>query len=84
MLLSSALNDSKIRNEEFTNIIAEKNMYENMKENTKDTAEPSSLERIKKEEEKSTAQPTAESSALARSSLERTTLQKSFKILIIF
>ena len=35
-LLSSALNDSKISHEEFTNIIAEKNMYENMKENIKD------------------------------------------------
>ena len=31
-LLSSALNDSKISHEEFTNIIAEKNMYENMKD----------------------------------------------------
>ena len=31
MLLSSALSDSKISHEEFTNIIAEKNMYENMK-----------------------------------------------------
>ena len=57
-LLSSALNDSKISHEEFTNIITEKNIYENIKE----------------EEEKSTAEP---------SSLERTTLQKSFKILII-
>ena len=35
MLLSSALNDSKISHEEFTNIIAGKNMYENMKENIK-------------------------------------------------
>ena len=59
-LLSSALNDSKISHEEFTNIITEKNIYENIKENIKDaaelsslerTAEPSSLERI---EEKST------------------------------
>ena len=73
-LLSSALN------EEFTNIITEKNIYENIKENIKDTAdlsssertaEPSSLERI---EEKSTVEPTTEWSALARSSLERTTL----------
>ena len=32
-LLSSALNDSKISHEEFTNIITEKNTYENMKEN---------------------------------------------------
>ena len=62
-LLSSALNDSKISHEEFTNIITEDNIYENIKENIKDraelsslehTAEPSSLERI---EEKSTAEP---------------------------
>ena len=62
-LLSSALNDSKISHEEFTNIITEKNIYENMKENIKDTAESSSLERttepsalacIKEEEEKLT------------------------------
>ena len=32
-LLSSALNDSKISHEEFSNIITEKNMYENIKEN---------------------------------------------------
>ena len=51
-LLSSALNDSKISHEKFTNIITEKNIYENIKENIKDikeeeksTAEPSSLER---------------------------------------
>ena len=61
-LLSSALNDSKISHKEFTNIITEKNIYENIKENIKDTAELSSLERI---EEKSTVEP---------SSLERTTL----------
>ena len=61
-LLSSALNDSKISHEEFTNIITDKNIYENVKENIKDTAELSSLERI---EEKSMAEP---------SSLERTTL----------
>ena len=53
-LLSSALNDSKISHEKFTNIITEKNIYENIKENIKDTAEPSSLER------------TAEPSVLAR------------------
>ena len=53
-LLSSALNDSKISHEKFTNIITEKNIYENIKENIKDTAEPSSLER------------TAELSVLAR------------------
>ena len=31
-LLSSALNDSKINDEEFTNIIDEKNIYENIKD----------------------------------------------------
>ena len=36
-LLSSALNDSKISHEEFSNIITEKNMYENIKEYIKDT-----------------------------------------------
>ena len=56
-LLSSALNDSKISHEEFTNIITEKNMYENIKENIKDI-----------KEENSTAEP----SALVRSSLKRT------------
>ena len=64
-LLSSALNDSKISHEEFNNIITEKNIYENIKENIKDKAEISSLEHVKEEEEKSTAEP---------SSLERTTL----------
>ena len=44
-LLSSALSDSKIIHEEFTNIITKKNIYENIKENIKDTAELSSLER---------------------------------------
>ena len=44
-LLSSALNNAKISHEEFTNIITEKNIYENIKENTKDI----------KEEEKSTS-----------------------------
>ena len=59
-LLSSALNDSKISHEEFTNIITEKNIYENIKENIKDTAELSSLERtteprsLERIEEKST------------------------------
>ena len=41
-LLSSALNDSNISHEEFTNIITEKKIYENIKENIK---EPNSLER---------------------------------------
>ena len=45
-LLSSALNDSTISYEEFTNIITEKkNTYENIKENIKEIKEPSSLER---------------------------------------
>ena len=44
-LLSSALSDSKIIHEKFTNIITKKNIYENIKENIKDTAELSSLER---------------------------------------
>ena len=44
-LLSRALNDSKISHEEFSSIITEKNMYENIKENIKETKEPSSLER---------------------------------------
>ena len=47
-LLSSPLNDSEISHEEFSNIINEKNIYENIKESIKElTAEPS-------EEEKST------------------------------
>ena len=45
-LLSSTLNDSDISHEEFSNIITEANIYENIKENIKElTAEPSSLER---------------------------------------
>ena len=50
-LLSSALNDFKISHEEFSNIITEKNMYQNIKENIKDikeenfTTEPNSLKR---------------------------------------
>ena len=47
-LLSSALNDSEISHEEFTNIINEANIYENIKENIKElTIEPSSLKRTK-------------------------------------
>ena len=47
-LLSSALNDSKISHEEFSNIIIEKNIYENIKESSLErTVEDSSLERIK-------------------------------------
>ena len=56
ILLSSALNDSKISHEKFSSIITEKNMYENIKENIKEIKEPSSLERIK-EEENSTTEP---------------------------
>ena len=70
-LLSSALNDSKISHEEFANIITEKNIYENIKENIKDTAELSSLE------------CTTKSSSLERINEKSTTLLKSFKILII-
>ena len=47
-LLSSALNDSKISNEEFSNIINETNIHEDIKENIKELATESS------EEEKST------------------------------
>ena len=61
-LLSSALNDSKICHEEFTNIITEKNIYESIKENIKDTAELRSLER------------TTESSSLERIEEKSTTL----------
>ena len=45
-LLSSALNTSQISHEEFSNIITEANIYENINENIKElAAEPSSLER---------------------------------------
>ena len=45
-LLSTALNDSEISHEEFTNIINEANIYENIKENIKElTLEPSALGR---------------------------------------
>ena len=59
-LLSSALNDSKMSHEEFCNIINEKNMYENIKKNIKDTKEEKNMyENTKKyikdtKEEKST------------------------------
>ena len=46
-LLSSALNDSKIRHEEFSNIITEANIYQNVKENIKElTTEPSTKEKL--------------------------------------
>ena len=41
--LSSALNDSRVSHDEFINIITEKNIYENIKENIKDTADLSPL-----------------------------------------
>ena len=45
-LLSSALNDSEISHEEFTNIINEATIYENIKENIKEVSiEASSLKR---------------------------------------
>ena len=46
-LLSSALNDSKISHEGFSNIITEANIYENIKENIKElTIEPIELPNI--------------------------------------
>ena len=45
--LSSALNDSEIKHEEFSNIITEANIYESIKENIKElTAEPSTKEKL--------------------------------------
>ena len=46
-LLSSALNDSEISHEEFSNIITEANIYETIKENIKElTTEPSTKEKL--------------------------------------
>ena len=54
-LLSSALNDSKISHDEFSNITNEANVYENIKENIKEltigpteepTAEPITKEKL--------------------------------------
>ena len=45
-LLSSALNDSKISHEDFTNIITEKTFYENIKENIRNTIVPTELPSI--------------------------------------
>ena len=42
-LLSSALTDFEISHEEFNNIITEKNIYENIKENIKNAIEPTEL-----------------------------------------
>ena len=65
-LLSSALNDSKISHEDFTNIITEKNIYENIKKNIKNTIEPTELPNI--------AELTAEPSSLERTREKSTTL----------
>ena len=46
-LLSSALNGSEISHEEFSNIITEANIYENIKENIQElTTEPSTKEKL--------------------------------------
>ena len=46
-LLSSALNDSEISHEEFTNVVTETNIYKNIKENVKElTAESSEEEKL--------------------------------------
>ena len=45
-LLSTSLNDSEISHEEFSNIITEKNIYENIKESIKNTMEPTELPSI--------------------------------------
>ena len=46
-LLSSALNDSELSHEEFTNIINEANIYENIKENIKElTVTPITKEKL--------------------------------------
>ena len=64
--LSSALNDSEISHEEFTNIINEANIYENIEENIeKLTIEPSALARM--------------TEPITKEKL--TTLSKSFKII---
>ena len=65
-LLSSALNDSKISHEDFTNIITEKNIYENIKENIKNMIEPTELSSI--------AELTAEPSSLECTREKSTTL----------
>ena len=65
-LLSSALNDSEISHEEFTSIIIEKNIYESIKENIRNTIEPPELPSI----EELTSEP---SSFLKRSTKEKLT-----------
>ena len=66
-LLFRTLNDSKVSHEEFSNIITEKNIYENINKNVKDTAELSSLERM------------IEDSSLENIKEKSTILQKSLK-----
>ena len=63
--MSSALNDSKISHEDFTNIITEKSIYENVKENIKNTIEPTELPSI--------AELTAGPSSLERTREKSTT-----------
>ena len=65
-LLSSALNDSKISHKDFTNIITEKNIYENINENIKNMIKPTELPSI--------AELTAEPSSLKRTREKSTTL----------
>ena len=65
-LLSSALNDYKISHEDFTNIITEKKIYENIKENIKNTIEPTELPSI--------AELTTKPSSLERTAEPITTL----------
>ena len=64
-LLSSALNDSKISHEDFTNIFTEKNIYGIIKENIKNTIEPTELPSIE--------ELTTESSSLERTAEPITT-----------
>ena len=65
-MLSSALNDSKISHEYFTNIITEKNFDENIKEDIKNMIEPTELQSIE--------ELTAEPSSLERKREKSTTL----------
>ena len=65
-LLSSAVNDSKISHKDFTNIITEKNIYENINKNIKNMIEPTELPSI--------AELTAETSSLKRTREKSTTL----------
>ena len=69
-LLSRAINDSKISHDEFTTIITEKNIYEKIKENIKNTIESTELPSI--------AELRAEPSPLERTR-EKSTLQNYLK-----